>query len=111
MRRMKTAKHPFPAGEAPKYARAFKFRRRGCLTGEGPQKSRNIIKVMGRIGADAEITPEEQVPPEGLAQIEVPFAFPESVHCLRSAEREAYGRATLPAISSCARTDSAIRWI
>lgn len=39
---------------------------------------RNIVAVMGRIGAGAEIMPdEEQVPPEGLYEIETPFSLPE----------------------------------
>lgn len=38
-----------------------------------------VVKVMGKIGAGAEIMPEaEQVPPEGLSQIEVPFPVPEN---------------------------------
>lgn len=37
----------------------------------------NIIPLMGYIGAGAEIMPEfEQVPPEGLDQIHVPFPLP-----------------------------------
>lgn len=39
---------------------------------------RNVVAVMGRIGAGAEIMPEEeQVPPEGLYEIETPFTLPE----------------------------------
>lgn len=39
---------------------------------------RNVVAVMGRIGAGAEIMPEEeQVPPEGLYEIETPFSLPE----------------------------------
>lgn len=39
---------------------------------------RNTVAVMGRIGAGAEIMPEEeQVPPEGLYEIETPFSLPE----------------------------------
>ena len=38
----------------------------------------SIVRVMGRIGAGAEILPEaEQLPPEGLFEIEVPFPVPE----------------------------------
>lgn len=41
-------------------------------------KSSNVIAVMGRIGAGAEIMPEEeQVPPDGLYEIETPFPLPE----------------------------------
>jgi repressor LexA len=38
----------------------------------------NSVKVMGRIGAGAVIEPEfEQVPPEGLFTVELPFPIPE----------------------------------
>lgn len=41
-------------------------------------KSSNLVAVRGRIGAGAEITPEEeQIPPEGLYEIETPFPLPE----------------------------------
>lgn len=37
------------------------------------------VRVVGRIGAGAEILPElEQLPPEGLFEIEVPFPVPEN---------------------------------
>lgn len=44
-----------------------------------PTKPRsNVVKVMGRIGAGAEISPEyEQLPPEGLFEIEVAFPLPD----------------------------------
>lgn len=38
----------------------------------------NVVAVMGRIGAGAEILPDdEQIPPEGLYEIETPFPLPE----------------------------------
>lgn len=41
-------------------------------------RSSNVVSVMGRIGAGAEIMPEEeQIPPEGLYEIETPFPLPE----------------------------------
>lgn len=41
-------------------------------------KPTNVVSVMGRIGAGAEILPEEeQVPPEGLYEIETPFPLPD----------------------------------
>ena len=47
------------------------------LEGIGEQTPGNLIPVVGRIGAGAEIQPEfEQVPPEGLYEIEVPFPIP-----------------------------------
>jgi len=44
-----------------------------------PTKARsNVVKVMGRIGAGAQISPEyEQLPPEGLFEIEVAFPLPD----------------------------------
>lgn len=42
------------------------------------EKLQNVVPVMGRIGAGAEILPEdEQVPPEGLYEIETPFPIPD----------------------------------
>ena len=44
------------------------------LEGVGEPTPGNIVQVAGRIGAGAEILPEfEQIPPEGLYEIEVPF--------------------------------------
>lgn len=43
------------------------------------QDGSTTVKVVGRIGAGQEILPEmEQLPPDGLFQIEVPFAVPEN---------------------------------
>lgn len=42
------------------------------------ERKANIVPVMGRIGAGAEILPEdEQIPPEGLFEIETPFPIPD----------------------------------
>lgn len=48
------------------------------LVDEGPKASSGtIVPLVGYIGAGAEIMPEfEQVPPEGLDQIHVPFPLP-----------------------------------
>lgn len=63
---------------AEKYARAFRVSPAWLLTGEGKAERNNSVVVMGRIGAGAEIEPEnEQVPPEGLYEIEAPFPVPE----------------------------------
>jgi hypothetical protein len=44
------------------------------LEGVGEPASGNLVRVVGRIGAGAEVRPEfEQIPPEGLYEIEVPF--------------------------------------
>ena len=43
-----------------------------------PTPSHNSVKVVGKIGAGAEIFPEfEQAPPEGLFEIDVPYPVPE----------------------------------
>jgi hypothetical protein len=48
------------------------------LEGVGDSSSGNLVKVVGRIGAGAEILPEyEQIPSEGLFEITVPFSIPE----------------------------------
>ena len=61
-----------------KYARAFAVDFVWLLTGGGSPKRRNVASVVGRIGAGAEILPEfEQIPPEGLFEIEAPFTLPE----------------------------------
>jgi len=40
----------------------------------------NVVALMGYIGAGAEIMPEfEQVPPDGIDQIEVPFPLPDDM--------------------------------
>ena len=42
------------------------------------KRPNNVVAVMGRVGAGAEISPEEeQIPPEGLYEIETPFPLPE----------------------------------
>ena len=55
------------------------------LTDEAPAAADqwHPVPVMGFIGAGAEIMPEfEQVPPEGLDQVHVPFALPEEMIAL-----------------------------
>jgi SOS-response transcriptional repressor LexA len=50
----------------------------------GEQTSGNLVPVLGRIGTGAEIQPEfEQVPPEGLYAIELPFLVPENAMALQ----------------------------
>jgi transcriptional regulator with XRE-family HTH domain len=62
---------------AEKYAARYKVRWEWLLTGKGPPIAPNVVSVMGRIGAGAEILPEfEQIPPDGLFQIEVPIEIP-----------------------------------
>lgn len=65
-----------PSKEAKKYAKAFKVSAGWILTGDGPMAAQNLVKLMGYIGAGAEITPEhEQVPEDGLDEIELPYAI------------------------------------
>jgi hypothetical protein len=48
------------------------------LSGTGDASPNTHVRVVGRIGAGAEILPEiEQIPPEGLYEIEVPFPIPQ----------------------------------
>ena len=56
------------------YGRAFKVSPAWILTGEGPMAAQNTVRIMGRIGAGAEISPDmEQVPEEGLDEVELPI--------------------------------------
>jgi phage repressor protein C with HTH and peptisase S24 domain len=67
----------FGADEARDYGQAFKVSPEWLLFGTGPVAVQNALPIMGYIGAGAEISPEfEQVPPEGLDQVELPFAIP-----------------------------------
>lgn len=70
---------------ADKYAKAFRVSEAWLLTGEGrgPGNPREL-PMMGYIGAGAEIEPEyEQVPPEGLEQIEIPFDVSDDMICFK----------------------------
>ncbi|CAN7429108.1 helix-turn-helix domain-containing protein [Rhizobium rhizogenes] len=59
------------------FAHALKVSPKALLHEDEKEKS-NVVAVMGKIGAGAEITPDdEQVPPEGLYEIETPFPIPE----------------------------------
>ncbi len=47
------------------------------LEGAGDEGASPAVRVVGRIGAGAEILPEfEQIPPEGLFEINLPFPIP-----------------------------------
>lgn len=63
------------------YARAYKVSEAWLLTGEGlGPTATNIVRVMGYVGAGAEIEPDfEQVPPEGLEEVTLPFELPEEM--------------------------------
>ena len=66
---------------AQRYGRVFKVDPLWLLHGVGaPNRNPRQIPIMGRIGAGAAIEPDfEQVPPEGLDQVEVPFAVPDDL--------------------------------
>lgn len=69
---------------AEKYGLAYRVSAAWLLTGEGrgPAAGRDPrhIPIMGYVGAGAAIEPEfEQVPPEGLDQVEIPFAVPDDL--------------------------------
>jgi transcriptional regulator with XRE-family HTH domain len=58
------------------FAHALKVEPRELL--HSAEERKNVVAVMGRIGAGAEITPDdEQIPPEGLYEIETPFPIPD----------------------------------
>lgn len=63
------------------FAAALKVQPRDLVSADLPNAVPEgvVVKVVGRIGAGAEILPEyEQVPHDGLFQIEVPFPVPEN---------------------------------
>ncbi|NVP56063.1 XRE family transcriptional regulator [Mycoplana rhizolycopersici] len=61
-------------------AKAFGVRPADILEGSTP----DTVPLMGYIGAGAEIMPEfEQVPPEGIEQIHVPFPLPDEMVAFR----------------------------
>lgn len=62
------------AADIRRYAKVFKASAVWILFKLGPMEARNIVPLMGFIGAGGDIDPEfEQVPPEGLEDIELPF--------------------------------------
>lgn len=64
---------------AANYARAYRVTEAWLLTGEGGDLFR-VVPVMGYVGAGAEVLPDfEQTPPEGLFEVELPFAVPDDL--------------------------------
>jgi len=63
------------------YARRYRVSIDWLLTGKGERANRpTTVPVMGYLGAGAEVEPEfEQVPPEGLDQIDIPFTLPDDL--------------------------------
>lgn len=69
---------PVPQKAAEVYAPKFRTSPAWILTGEGSEAARNVAKVMGYVGAGGQIRPEfEQVPADGLSEIEAPFPLPD----------------------------------
>ncbi|HEV2502362.1 MAG TPA: XRE family transcriptional regulator [Mesorhizobium sp.] len=65
------------------YARAYKVSEGWLLSGEGEGPSpfdKRKVKLVGYVGAGAQVEPDfEQVPEEGLEQIDVPFDLPDEM--------------------------------
>lgn len=63
------------------YAKRFRVSIDWLLTGRGERTTRPVtVPVMGYLGAGAEVEPDfEQVPPEGLDQIDIPFSLPDDL--------------------------------
>ncbi|MGV2049040.1 XRE family transcriptional regulator [Agrobacterium sp. 22-209-1] len=73
------------------FAAALAVEPQDLLPTTNPRTS-NVVAIMGRIGAGAEISPdEEQIPPEGLYEIETPFPLPEDALAF-----EVYGESMWP---------------
>ncbi|WP_238395196.1 S24 family peptidase, partial [Streptococcus suis] len=52
--------------------------------GEAPEAMPSLVPLMGYVGAGAEVEPDfEQVPEEGMEQIEVPFPLPADMIALQ----------------------------
>lgn len=54
------------------------------ITGEGTAESRSQVRVMGEVGAGAQVEPEfEQVPEDGIDTVELPFVVPPGLIAFR----------------------------
>lgn len=73
----------FDSEAAAKYARRFKVSLDWLLTGKGDGPGgvmESTVPIVGYVGAGAEVMPDfEQVPPEGLDQVTVPFPMPDDM--------------------------------
>lgn len=78
---------------AKRYARSLKVRWEWLLEGEGAPTLKNVVGIKGRIGAGAEILVDaEQIPHEGLSEIEVPFPVPDGAVALEVEGNSMYPR-------------------
>lgn len=67
-----------------KLARALNLDPLYLARGVDPATGSTSVPVMGLVGAGAEVEPDfEQIPPEGLEQVSVPFALPEDMWAFR----------------------------
>lgn len=65
---------------AAKYAKALHVSRGWLLYGDEESPRATTVPIMGLIGGGAEIQPDlEQVPPDGIAEIELPFPVPDNL--------------------------------
>ncbi len=72
------------ARKAGQYAKAFRVSEAWLLTGEGGLARPSEIPVMGNVGAGSQIEPDfEQVPPEGLDSVDLPFPMPDDMIAFR----------------------------
>lgn len=63
---------------AEKYAKAYGVRWEWLLTGSGSPTANNRVSVVGKVGAGGSIlTDLEQIPPDGLYEIETPIEIPD----------------------------------
>jgi len=77
---------------------------------DGDQTSGNAVPVVGRIGAGAEIQPEfEQITPEGLYDIEVPFRLPETAIALQIEGNDLWPRYESGDVIICLRQGNIIQ--
>lgn len=75
-----TGRNAFDNDAGRPYAQAFAVDFAWLMTGEGSPDKNNELQIMGYIGAAAEIDPDyEQVPPNGLDQIDLPFPLPDDL--------------------------------
>jgi hypothetical protein len=75
------------------YGRAFAVWWGWLLTGQGSPEPRNVVPVVGRVGAGGRIEPpESKVPEGGLFEIEVSFSVPEDVVAFECADEGSWPR-------------------
>lgn len=77
VQRLESGKRNLGFEHLEKFATALEVTERELIPDETDRSA--VVRVVGKIGAGQEILPEaEQVPPEGLKEIEVPFPVPDT---------------------------------